>query len=145
MFVVSRQRASILIPNTKQVTCLVARRDASRARSGGVRRPVEDGVGGVVEHLADDFPAGAGIAASLDFDQGGDAVLIQEEVVQGPAGAALLLVRDAYFAGDQEPAARRARVDLVPRQQVGVAGEELLEIQFCAIYRKETGGFRHLR
>lgn len=106
----------------------------------GVRRPVEDGVRGVVEHLADDLPAGAGIAASLDFDQGGDAVLIQEEVVQGPAGASLLLVRDAHFAGDQEPAPRRARIDLVPRQQVGMPGEELLEIQF-----RGEGGLRHLR
>lgn len=111
----------------------------------GVRRPVEDGIRGVVEHLADDFPAGAGIAASLDFDQGGDAVLIQEEVVQGPAGAALLLVRDTHFAGDQEPAARRAGIDLVPREQVGMAGEEVLEIKLCALYRKKTGGFRHLR
>ena len=61
-------------------------------------------------------------------------------MVQGPAGAALLLVRDAYFAGDQEPAARRAGIDLVPRQQVGMAGEELLEIQLCG-----EGGLRHLR
>lgn len=106
----------------------------------GVRRPVEDGVGGVVEHLADDLSPGAGIAASLDFDQGGDAVLVQEEVVQGPAGAALLLVRDAHLAGDQEPASRRAGIDRVPRQQVGMAGEELLEINFSG-----EGGFRHLR
>ena len=66
-------------------------------------------------------------------------------MVQGPAGAALLLVRDAHLAGDQEPAPRRARIDLVPRQQVGMAGEELLEIDLGAIYQKETGGLRHLR
>lgn len=38
--------------------------------------PVEDGVGGVVEELAHDLPPYPGIAATLDLDESGDAVLV---------------------------------------------------------------------
>lgn len=85
----------------------------------GLRRPVEDGVRGVIEHLADDLSPRAGIGAALDLDERGDAVLVQEKVVQGPAGSSLLLVRDADLSGDEEPAARRARIDLVSGEQAG--------------------------
>ncbi|MSP12551.1 MAG: hypothetical protein EXR62_06300 [Chloroflexi bacterium] len=41
-------------------------------------------------------------------------ILIQEEMVQGPLVRAMLLSRHAHLAGDQQPAARRRLVDLVP-------------------------------
>src|SRR5262249_23100513 len=51
----------------------------------GLDRPVRHRVGGVVEHLADDLAADAGVAAPLDLDQRGDGVLVEEQVVEGPA------------------------------------------------------------
>ena len=66
-------------------------------------------------------------------------------MVQGPAGSSLVLVRNADFLGNQEPSPRRSRIDLVPRQQVGMAGEELLEIDLGAIFPAIGGGLHHLR
>jgi hypothetical protein len=66
-------------------------------------------VGGVVEELAHDLPPYPGIAAALDLDESRDAVLVQEEMVEGPARARV--VRNAHLLGDQEPSPRRLGID----------------------------------
>src|SRR5262249_39966927 len=96
-------------------------------------RPVDNRVGGVVEHLADDFAADAGVTAPLDLDQGRDGVLVEEQVVQRPAVAALLLGRHSHLPGDQQPAPRGGTVHLVPGQEVRVSGEEFLEYIFTVV------------
>ena len=83
-------------------------------------------MGGVVEELSHDLPPYPGIAAALDLDESGNAVLIQEEVVEGPARARV--VRNAHLPGNQEPSSRRLGIDLVARQQPRMPGQKLLEI-----------------
>lgn len=61
-------------------------------------------------------------------------------MVHGPPGSGLFLVRDAYFPGDQEPAARRSRIDLVAREETRMFSEQLLKIEL-----RREGGLRHLR
>ena len=90
-------------------------------------RPVRDDVGRVVEHLADDLAADAGVGAALHLDERRDRVLVDEEVVERPPGPAALGIGDAGLAGDEEPAARLARSHLVAGEEVRVVREELLE------------------
>lgn len=92
-----------------------------------VGRPVEHGVGGVVEQLPDDLAADAGVGRPLDLDEGGDAILVEEQVVEGPAVGAVGLAGDADLAVDEEPPAGLGRVDLVAGQETGVLGQEPLE------------------
>ena len=47
-------------------------------------RPVTDGVRGVVEHLADDFPANPRVGRTLDLHDGRHRVLVQEQMVDAP-------------------------------------------------------------
>jgi hypothetical protein len=47
--------------------------------------PIKDGMGRVVEELPDDLAPIPGVAASLDLDEGRNAFLVQEEVVERPA------------------------------------------------------------
>jgi len=51
-------------------------------------------------------------------------------VIEGPARAALLLVRHPDLARHEEPAPGLAGVDLVARQEARMAGQEQLEIDF---------------
>jgi hypothetical protein len=87
-------------------------------------RPIGDGVGRIVEHLSHHLAADAGVAAALDLDQGRHSVLVEEEVVKRQIVGAVLSDRDSNLAGDRQPAARFAFVDLVAGQQVGVAGQQ---------------------
>ncbi|NUN50397.1 MAG: hypothetical protein HUU15_16415 [Candidatus Brocadiae bacterium] len=111
-----------------------ARASSARFPGGSFRRclaqpvhgPVLDTVGGVIQHLGDHFPASAGIAGPLALDEGGDAVLIQKEVIQAETAAAVGGIRDAHLAGHQQPAARVFGVDLVAGQQLRIAGQKSL-------------------
>lgn len=97
-------------------------------------RPIGDGVRGIVEHLADDLAADAGVAAALDLDERGDSVLVEEEMIQGPAVGATELARDASLAVNEEPTTGDPRIDLVSREQFHVVGQERLE-QRCGFVR----------
>src|SRR5918994_2660323 len=55
------------------------------------RRPVDDRVGGVVEHLPDDLAANPRVRAALDFDERWHRVLIEEEMIERPASRSSLL------------------------------------------------------
>jgi hypothetical protein len=92
-----------------------------------LKRPVHDAVGGVVEHLPDDRPADPGIGASLNLDERRHSILVEEQMVDRPAAACVLVVRDRRLAADQQPAARRVPRVLVPRQQTRKLLDQLLQ------------------
>lgn len=86
-------------------------------------RPICDAVGGVVGQMLDYLPADAGVSAALDLDDGRDDGLVEEEVVDRPSPATVLLGGGRHLARDQQPTARFCAVYLVPGQQVRVLGE----------------------
>ena len=57
------------------------------------RGPVHDAVRGVIEHLADHLAPDPRVIASLDLDQDGHRLLVDEEVIKRPAAAASFLIR----------------------------------------------------
>ena len=90
-------------------------------------RPICDAVGGVVQHLPDYLPADAGVSAALDLDYGRDNGLVEEEVVDRPSTAPVLLGGERHLARDQQPAARLCDLYLISSQQVRVFGEKSLQ------------------
>jgi hypothetical protein len=92
-------------------------------------------VGGVIEELAHDLSPRPRIATPLDLDERGNAVLVQEEMIERPARACV--VGNAHLPVDQEPPPRLLEIDLIARQQPGIPGEKSLEI--------DLGGKRRLR
>src|SRR5262249_41879059 len=68
-----------------------------KAGTDGLDGPVDDRVGGVVEHLADDLTTNAGVAAPLDLDQRRNRILVEEQVVQRPPVAPCFLGRNAHL------------------------------------------------
>ena len=59
-----------------------------------------------------------------------NAVLIEEEVIDGPTTRSVLGVRDAHLSLDEDQAPRVGGVDLVSDDEVGVLGDEALERPF---------------
>ena len=64
------------------------------------------GVGGIVRNFPDDGAADFRILRPFDFRQGGDCVLVNEQMVRGPTIAATYNVRDSLFPVNQDPSAR---------------------------------------
>jgi hypothetical protein len=95
-----------------------------------VRRPVENGVGGIIKHLANHLPADSGVGPPFDLNECGDAVLIQEEVIQRPATGPAGLAGNRLLPVDQHEPAWVDAIDLVPRQKGGKTRQEILEVVF---------------
>lgn len=74
-----------------------------------IRRQEQDGVRGVVEHLARDLAADARVAGALHLDERGDRILVEEQVVHRPAIPGSFIVGQGRLAPDEEPAPRPAR------------------------------------
>ena len=59
------------------------------AQDGGLAQPVDGPVlgtvGCVVQHLGHHLPPGTSIGGPLALDKGGDAVLVQKEMIQTPS------------------------------------------------------------
>ena len=70
---------------------------------------------------------GAGVGAALHLDEGRAAILVEQQVIDRPAPAALGLVGDSRFSADQQPAERSLGAELAAREQVGVLREQPLE------------------
>jgi hypothetical protein len=85
-------------------------------------------------HLA----TAARILRPFALDKGGDAVLIQKEMVQAPQIAAACLARNAQLTPHQQPAARVVWIDLVAGDEVWILGQRQLQNHFLIIWR-----FRH--
>src|SRR5262249_49081008 len=98
-----------------------------KAGTDGLDGPVDDRVGSVVEHLADDLAANAGVAAAFDLDQGRNGILVEKQVVQRPPVPSFVLGRDTHLPRDQEPPSWCSPIRLIAGQQVWVFGEKLLE------------------
>jgi hypothetical protein len=79
-----------------------------------VERPVHHAIGGVVQHLPDDLPADPCVGAALDLDECRHRVLVEEQMVDRPAAARVLVVGKRSLAAHQEPAARGIPGVLVP-------------------------------
>jgi len=103
-----------------------------------LRWPVHHRMSRVLHHLPDDFTADARVGAPFDLHEGWDTVLVEEEVVDGPAGSAAVVARDRRLAPHEYPAPRDLRVDLVARKQVRVlldVGLELVSFAYSsAVY-----------
>ncbi len=87
----------------------------------GFNRPVDHGVGRIVEHLSDHFAADTCITAAFHFDKRWDSVLVEKEVIDCPPPAPPFLRRQACFTGDKEPPARLCRVDLLANEEMRIA------------------------
>jgi hypothetical protein len=94
--------------------------------SDALDSPVGSGVRGIVEHLADDGPPNARIGAALDLDEGGNALLVEEQVIEAPAVAPVGVLADAHLSSDQQPALARFAA-LVAYEQIRMIGEQLLQ------------------
>src|SRR5437763_5674981 len=57
-------------------------------------RPVNDRIGGVIEHLTDNFTAQASVALALNLDKRRNAILIHKEMVDRPSTGTAVLRRD---------------------------------------------------
>lgn len=90
-------------------------------------RPVGDAVGRIVQHLPHNLSTDTAIAAPLDFNQGGNRILIHKQMIQGPAATTALVVRNTQLATNQKPTTRRRSVDLVSGKEIGIVGQESLE------------------
>lgn len=62
-------------------------------------------VGGTVQHLRHDPAASTSVGAALDLDKRGHRVPGDEQVVERPPVAAILLTWRAYLSGYQKPPA----------------------------------------
>ena len=82
----------------------------------------------VLQHLADDGPADLGIRGALHLDQGRYRVLVDDQVIDRPAAARSRRLGDPLLAGDENPAAGVVGLDLLPVEQLGVIGDQRLEI-----------------
>ena len=91
-------------------------------------RQVRHGVRSVVQHLSDHFAADSRVAVSLDFNERRNRILVYEQVIERPPGAASFLAWDAGFSRDQEPAARIRWRDLLATQELGVIRQKSLKL-----------------
>jgi hypothetical protein len=62
----------------------------------------------------------------LHFDERGNAVLIEKEMVNGPPVCRGVAVRDAGLSLDQQPPRRPNVIELVARQNTGMFGKQPL-------------------
>jgi hypothetical protein len=89
--------------------------------------PVNDCIGGVVEHLTDDFTPDSGVGTSLDLDERGDGILVKEQVIERPVPRPFLFTGHSHLTGDEQPTPRLLGVDLISGQEVRVISQELLQ------------------
>ena len=69
-------------------------------------RPVGSEVRRVVEHLADDLSPETRVARAFDLHECRDGVLVDEQVIEAPATATVIAVRDRDLLRDQQPPTR---------------------------------------
>jgi hypothetical protein len=105
-----------------------------------VDRPVDDGVSRVFDQLPDDLPADAGVGPSLHLDQGGDSVLVEEQVIDRPAPAAIFGVGHCGLAVDQNPASCLTTRNLIASEEIRKLGNQALQHVLAVIGRL---GHRH--
>jgi hypothetical protein len=75
------------------------------------------------------------IPTALDLDERRDPILVDEEVVEGPIGSAVLLSRHPRLARDQQPTSWNIRIDVISGNQVRVASQEVLKVVLARIMR----------
>jgi hypothetical protein len=85
-------------------------------------------MGSIIEELPHNLAPCPRIAAALHLDEGRDAFLVQEEMIERPTGTRI--IRNAHLTGDEEPTPWRLWINLVAWEQTRMTGEELLEIHF---------------
>ena len=81
----------------------------------------------VLQHLSDDRPSHFRVRPALDLDERRHGVLIDDQVIDGPHGAATGRRRDALFPLDEYPAARVPGSNLLPIQQFRVLRDQRLQ------------------
>ena len=75
-----------------------------------------------------------GIAAALHLDQGRDRILIEEEMVDTPAAASILLIGKSCFTSDQQPPPGRVSPVLIAGEQARELGNQSLENLFAVVW-----------
>jgi hypothetical protein len=92
------------------------------------RGPVSNGVRRVIHHLPDDLAANACIRAPPYLDERRHAVLVEEQVIERTAPRFARLACDRILAVDEDKSTRIRGVNLIPGEQRGELGEQVLEI-----------------
>jgi hypothetical protein len=77
---------------------------------------MQNGVGGVVEDLADHLPADSCVRPAFDLDEGGQAILIEEKMIEGQPTNAAGVAGDRLLLIDQHEAPGVGAIDLVSGQ-----------------------------
>ena len=89
--------------------------------------PVTSRVSGVLEELSNDLAPDVGIVLQLGLYKRRDGVLIDEEMVHGPAVGGGGTVGYAHLAANQQPAPGLLRRHLFARKHVGMARDQSLQ------------------
>ena len=64
---------------------------------------------------------------AFDLDQGRYAVLVDEEMVEGPPRGAGLFIRNSELSRDEQPPARRTTIDLIASENRRMGCKKLLQ------------------
>ena len=106
---------------------------------------MDNGIGGVIEHLGNDFAPCSRVAGSLDLDECRYRVLINQQMVDRPESRPSLMIGDSSLTLDQQPLARVARVDLCAREKLNVVCQKLLEISLQIVSGAASLGHEAVR
>ncbi|UEM03344.1 hypothetical protein JL101_025805 [Skermanella rosea] len=98
-----------------------------------VHRPIDDSIGGIVQHLGDHFPPAPGVGGALYLDQRRHGVLVDEQVVERPTSFTAVFARHRLLARDEKPAPRVVGVDLIAGDEAGVCSQQALEQIFGSV------------
>ena len=126
-----KSSTSVSSPATSETTrsgsSAVALAPARKQLAELLERPVHDAVGGVVQHLPDHLPSDPGVGAALDLDERRHRVLVEEQVVDGPAAGRVFVVRERSLTTNQQPAARECPPSTGPREQARKPRDQRLQ------------------
>lgn len=89
--------------------------------------PVAQGVGGIVQHLADHLTSDPRVRRPLDLHQCRHTVLIHEQVVQGPPAGPVGLIRNTHLTTNQQPPRRIIGVNLPTAKEIRMLLKQYLQ------------------
>jgi len=122
------QEASYLSIRLTSTTILL-RREGSNA----ISRPVYCRVGCILKHLPDDLTPDPCVRGTLDFNKGRYGLLIEKQMVYGPAIGCVFPVWNTGFATNKEPPNRLLSANLFASQDLRVRLDKRLEQRFAVI------------
>jgi hypothetical protein len=73
------------------------------------------------------------VRTAFHFDQRGNPILVEKQVIDGSSVACLGAVRHALIAASQKPARRFLVVNLVAGEKIRVPGDEVAETIFVVV------------